>query len=421
VAPSASILEPADFYAPKHRLIYAALRRLIDHGDAADLVTLSRTLGARLEDAGGAGYLSSLMDGLPRLSNVAHWARIVKEHATRRRIVLLASKMREHAETGEEDAAATIERGIGALIQLARSADPDGFLDNRELAKAALREIEDQAAAPGGIIGLRTGLIDLDRKLQGMRAGQLGLVGARLKYGKSILAIQIADCVAKQCRESRVAIFSREMSGKQLMKRRLSAEARVSLTTLHRADPETLAKRYERLAKAFEWCSQPNVQINTTASNVPAMRSAARQLQAEHGLAMIVVDYVQLVESAEHHQRRDQEIKAISGDLKRLALDLEVPVLAVVQLSRGAEQDGRPAMHHIAEGDGLARDCDWAVLIDRAPKPKKGEAPLPKDVAHLIVAANRDGQAGTVPVRFNPFIVRFENLAREEQEQAAAS
>lgn len=413
---SAATLEAADFYAPKHRTIYAALRRLIDRGDAVDVVTLRDALGHQLEQAGGVAYLSGLADGLPRISNVGHWVRIIRDHAVRRALARYAGRLVEATERGD-DPRELIDKSIGHLIQLARRSDPEGFLDNRVLCREAIEEIEAQAQAADGILGYRTGLIDLDRKLQGIRPGQLGLVCARLKHGKSILCLQISDRVARDHAGQEVAVFSREMSGKAITKRRLAAESAVAIGALHKVSGPELEQRMGDLAKATEWVSGDNVRINTTAETVPAIRALSQQLRGEGRLAMIVVDYLQLLKGTERQERRYLEVGEISADLKRLAMDLEVPVLAAVQLNRGSEAraDRRPQISDAAESDHIGRDCDWAVLIHRDPPPAKGEpAASTRGLADLIIDANRDGFNGTVRVRFNAHFQRFETLRAED-------
>jgi replicative DNA helicase len=418
VMPSTAGLEPSDLYAPKHRAIFSEMRRMLDRGDAVDLVTLRGALGAVLQSAGGVAYLASLMDGLPRVTSVAHWARIIRDHSARRNLSRFGTRLVEATERGD-DPRELIDKAMGHLVQLSRRADPEGFLDNRVLARQALEEIEAQADAPHGILGLRTGLIDLDKKLQGIRAGQLGLICARLKNGKSILCTQIADNVAKET-GARVAFFSREMSGKAITKRRLSAQAKVAISTLHEAvSKEAFDRRMGRLIAAFDWVTGTNVAINTTADTVPAMRGLCQQLRAEGELALVVVDYLQLVRGSERYERKDLEIAAITGDLKRLAIDLEVPVLAAVQLNRGPESraDKRPYISDAAGSDSIGRDCDWAVLIHRDPPPAKGEPPdSTKGLADLIIDANRDGYTGQARVRFNAHVQRFETIVQESTE-----
>jgi len=424
-------LEPREFYAPAHGRIFDAMQRLASAGEPVDAVTLVNALkrSGHLEAAGGPAYLGRLIEGMPRVANVAQWAREIRKHALSRRLAATARKLHDAALERGAEPEAVIERGLGALLALAGRASEEGFVSNAEVTKRAVVEIEQQAAAPGGVLGLRTGLDDLDRRLQGIRPGQLGLIAARLGSGKSILALQVAERVlldqighAEEMRRrgeggpraSRVAVYSLEMSDVAITKRRLAHRAAVPVSALHAMRPEEREQALARIAWAFDWVSRPELMLSTSAYTVQRMRALCRQVQAEHGLALVVVDYLQLVRAQQRHERRYLEVAEVSGDLKALAQDLRVPVVAVAQLNRAPEgrADKRPTMADLADGDSLGRDCDWAILINKEPPPKKGEPrDANKGIAELILDKNRDGWTGPVRVRFAGHISAFQALS----------
>jgi replicative DNA helicase len=417
---SVSDLEPSEFYREAHRRVFSAMLRLRDTGAAVDLVTLKDELArtGMLDKIGGAAYLGSLVDGLPRMSKVGQWAKIIRRNALCRRVALVADKMHEAATEADQEPEGLIERSIGALLALAGKAGGEGFLDNKELTKRALREIEDQANSPDGILGLRTGLIDLDRRLQGIRPGQLGIIAGRLKSGKSVLALQLAEYVADVAtaeKKGRAVLFTLEMSGVALTKRRLASRALVPVNLLHAAEGRLRDEKWADLVKAANRVSAPDLMLCSSAYTVPRMRSLCRQVQAEHGLVLVVVDYLQLTKATRKHDKRHSEVAEVSADLKRLAIDLDVPVVAVAQLNRAPEgrKDKTPTMADLADSDALGRDCDWAVLIHRDPK---GAG---KHEADLIVGANREGWTGSVRVHFAGFATIFQNAAPTVEEALA--
>lgn len=416
---SVADLEPQDFYGQAHRLLFASMRRLAESGVAVDTVTLKDDLArtGNLDKVGGPVYLGSLLDGLPRMSKVGQWARIIRRNALFRRIATVATKMHEAALEADQQPEAVIERGMGALLALAGKVGAEGFLDNRELVKRALREIEEQANAPDGILGLRTGLADLDRRLQGIRPGQLGIIAGRLKSGKSVLALQLAEQVADAVSSQghgRVVFFTLEMSGVALTKRRLASRSEVNVGRLFTAPPGLREARWGEVVKASGKVASPDLMLCSSAYTVPRMRGLCRQVQAEHGLALVIVDYLQLTQATRKHTQRHAEVAEVSSALKHLAMDLNVPVVAVAQLNRAPEarKDKRPSMADLADSDSLGRDCDWAVLIHRDP-PKAGEQ-AKEGIADLIVAANREGPTGDCRVLFAGFATTFKNLAEED-------
>lgn len=429
--PRTSILEPDHFYRPVHGLVFAALRRL---GDTADLVTLTEAMARSgdLEKAGGPTALAGLIDGVPRISNVESWARIVRQHALRRELARAAGHLYEAALDADNEPGGLIDGALGKLLELSKGASGEGWEDNVAATKAAIADAEARMMAPDGIVGLRTGMRELDKRQGGIQPGDFGLACARLGCGKSVWALQVTEAVLGQVDE-RVIYFSLEMSGQALTKRRLGHESGVAINNLHNArEQKERDERWGRILRAAARTAGPEFMIHTKARTVAQMRTLARQVQAEHGLALVVVDYLQIVRPARYRAKRHEEVAEVARDLKELAAELNVPVIAACQLNRDAA-DGRPSMDEIADSDEPGRACDWACLIHRLDVPKKklaNAAAVARDeercrqnrgMVELIVGKHRDGWGGsTVKMRFLGHLSRFVDLEQPEEEQGLA-
>lgn len=400
-----------DFSDQRHRAIWDTIAELILRGDAADVVTVSSALRA-YEIEVDTNYLDDLCRGLPRVSNVSDWAKLILRASIRRQVARAAGELSEASADAGIDNEDLITQGRAALDAIASRAGLGGgggiWRDNHDDARQAMEETRARMVAEDGILGLRTGIRSLDAKLQGIRRGQLGLIGGRLKTGKSVLVLQIATNVSEHGRT--VCFFSLEMSGVGLMRRRLASEAEINLNTLWSATPEDQDYRLGRLEEAHDAVLERDLRISTSTYTVAEMRAAVKATQKETPVALVVVDYLQIVHPALRTQKRNEDVAEIARDLKRLAVDLDVPVIAAAQLSRAQEgkADHRPSAADLAESDVLGRECDWAILIHREPKPRPGEDPRStRGMADLIIAANRDGQAGTTRVAFKGFMQRF--------------
>jgi replicative DNA helicase len=419
---SAAALALADFYRQAHRRIFEAMGLLAQAERALDLVAVKDQLVRMdaLEEAGGPKYLARLVDGIPNKINPEEWVRIVRDHARSRALIALGHRLA--AQGYESEPGELADETVAKLLELADKGT--GWEDNRAALKRALLEIEERSRVPDGVLGLRTGLIDLDRRMQGIAPGSFGVVGARLGQGKTTLALQVA--LAQKEQAHRVVVFSLEMGGSSLMKRLLGYEANVAVNRLHQQKaeaPEVFEKRWARIGKAFGVLAGTNIMLNTGCRTVAQMRAAAREVQVKHGLALVVVDYLQIVQPPRRRERRPLEIADISGELLQMAHGLNVPVVAVSQLNRESESrpDHRPTTGDLADGDSIGRDCDWCVLIQRDIKPPKGEnADKYRNRAYLWVAKHRDGVAGKVEVAWDPAVGRFENLKVEEPEESTS-
>ena len=420
--PSAATLRAGDFHDARHRAIFGALAALAERGIGIDLVTVRAELEREpggLNVAGGVVYLAGLLDGVPRVDSVAEWAAILRQYAARREMAEAARSLyRQAVDMGTEPAEA-LDGGMRSLLEIGARARPQGWPDNRELTRDALALIEARAEAEGGIIGLRTGIADLDAILQGIGDATMGIVGARTGVGKSLLALQIADEVARTRRHA--LYFSLEMSARALTVRRLAMLARTNPGRLHLMPRGQREEELAALARATATTVQPWLAIRDDVWEVPAMAAAAEEYRRGRDLALIVIDYAQLCRPTRKREMRHLEIRDISADIRGLATRLGVPVLCLAQLNRASEArtDKRPSGTDIADGDSLLRDADWCVLIHREFQARKGasaeEVRALRWQADLIVAKNREGMTGTARCRFNRHALRFEDPIRNEE------
>jgi replicative DNA helicase len=360
---AAEILGRDDFYRDAHRRIFEAMAVLAERSQPIDLVTLKNELLRQnaLEAVGGAPYLAALVDGLPRVTSVEHWSRIIKERAVLRNLIHAGNRIVQSCFEGEEDAAALLDRAEKAIFDIAERRIRAGFLEMREIVKESFRTIDQLSQSKDVVTGLPTGFVDIDEMTSGLQKGDLVIVAARPAMGKTSLCLNIAQHVALRVGET-VGLFSLEMSKEQLALRMLCADARVDA---HRLRTGKLnEKDWARLAKAYTDLSQSRIFIDDSATITPLeMRAKCRRLKAEHGLSLIVVDYLQLVSSSSRVENRQQEMSAISRSMKGLAKELDVPVLALSQLSRAPEArtDRRPQLSDLREcvtGDTLVLLAD---------------------------------------------------------------
>jgi replicative DNA helicase len=370
INPAAETLTPEDFYGEAHRLIFEAMVALSEDNSPIDAVTLAEQLrrGDHIERAGGDQYLSSLVDGLPRALNIGQYARIVKDKSSLRNLIASANAIINSALTGEDDTDEIIDQAERKIFEIAEDKVKRGFLSIHDLAGETMRQLEELHERSEFITGVPTGFKRLDTLTAGLQAGDLIIIAGRPSMGKTALALNIAQHVAMRHAGS-VGVFSLEMSTQQLIRRLMSAEAHVDN---HKMATGFLSdKDYGELLNALEYLAAAKIFVDDSANpSLLEMRSKARRLKAEHGLDLLIVDYLQLM-SLGKFENRNLEIGAISRALKGLAKELEVPVIALSQLSRAPESrsEHRPQLSDLREcvtGDTLVELADGRrVLIGR--------------------------------------------------------
>lgn len=408
------VLVGDEFYSPANARIWRAIVALSEKGQPTNLVTVVQELKRQgaLESVGGAAYVASLPDGLPRITSLKGWAEVVREKAVARQLLSLSDKIAEAAREGVPPME-VVERAQASLSKLGARAMSTGFRSPSDLASRAYDDLKRLSESPDGVVGLRTGLADLDDKLGGMRPGWLVIAAARTGEGKSVLGVQIADSIAKA--GGVAAVFSVEMDGVEVTGRRLLSEAGVAKQNVR----YMTERDWARADQAMMALSSRAVLIDDSSTQtVPRMRAACRSLRQERGrLDVVVVDYLQILKAAKASERRHIELGTISADLKAMAKDLQVPVVALAQLSRQTENatDRRPSLAHLRESGSLEQDADVVILIwHEEPKRDRDGTLLPQE-SHLIVAKNRHGVTGVVDVQFNRYFARFDPAENFEQ------
>jgi replicative DNA helicase len=405
-----------DFYLDSHRKIFEKMLLLMNASRPIDLITLKEELqrANELESVGGAAYLASLTDGLPRAINVEYYAQIVKEKSTLRRLIQMSNETMTRSYQDEESAEEILQQAESAIFDIAGQQFHTGFYSIAPVVSDVFKQIEELSNRKAPVTGLETGFVDLDRMTSGLHASDLIIIAARPGLGKTSLCLNIAQHVAIR-KQKTVGIFSLEMSKEQLVKRLLCSEARIDS---QRINTGYLTKEdWSRLSQVSGDLSEAKVFIDDTASiTIPELRSKARRLSLEHGLDLVIVDYLQLMSGAsQRYENRTQEISQISRGLKGIAKELNLPLIAVSQLSRAVEArrgDHRPQLSDLRESGSIEQDADIVLFIYREDTvtPTEDNSGL----AELIVGKQRNGPTGSIQLAFSKQFTKFDSLYREE-------
>jgi replicative DNA helicase len=407
-------LRADDFFLPQHRQIFERMIHLGETQQAIDSVTLMEDLsrGGKLEAAGGVAYLSQLADGLPRVTNVEHYARIVKEKAVLRNLAFSAAAIQEQALAGGDDADLILDRAESTIFQLAEDRVRAGLIGVKELVRDNYERLEKIFSEGRRITGLTTGYAGLDNETAGLQPSELIILAARPSMGKTALALNIAENVAVRQREP-VAIFSLEMSKESLLLRLLASEARVDAHKfrtghMNRDDWGKVTTSLANLGEAPLWID------DSASSTVLEMGAKARRLKRDRGLSLVIVDYLQLVvpSNSGRGTNRQEEVSSMSRALKGLAKELKVPIMVLSQLTRAPErEDRKPQLADLRESGAIEQDADVVLFINR---PNFYKTDLPEEdraKAELIIAKQRNGPTGNLNFVFLARHTRFEEAA----------
>jgi replicative DNA helicase len=412
----AGTLEADDFSLEKHRRIFLRMGELYARADRIDRVTVANELmkQGQLESVDGLTYLVSLDEGLPALSNLDSYVRIVKDKATLRRIIFTSQRLIDRCIVGEEEPDEILASAEETLLKLgdARTKDalvsPQGILDNFD---GGINAFLDPSKR---IKGVSTGFLKLDEMTGGLHGGELVILAARPSMGKTALALNLALHVAMNPEKQTVAVFSLEMSRESLLTRMICAGARVDQQKFRAGYLNQDERR--RLAKtAAELVKTPLFIDDTAGTHLMDIHAKLRRLQAEHGLALVVVDYLQLMSVRGRSENRNQEISTISRGLKLLAKELNVPMLVLSQLSRAPETrpgDHRPQLSDLRESGSIEQDADLVAFIFREEVYKPDREDL-RGLAELMVAKQRNGPTGRVNLVFLKEFTKFENRTND--------
>jgi replicative DNA helicase len=410
---AAQVIDGRDFYRDAHRRIFDRMVTLSERGEAIDFITLKEELsrGGDLEEVGGPAYVASLVDGVPRATNVEYYARIVKEKATLRNLIYAANKILTNAYEADQESDLILDEAESSIFAVADDRLKAGFVPMRELVNESFPKIEQLFEHKRLVTGVPTGFVDLDEMTRGLQPGDLVIIAARPSMGKTSLVLNIAQHVAVQG-EHTVGFFSLEMSKESLFIRLLTSEAQIDS---HRLMSGHIADRdYSRISHALEKLSSMRLFIDDTANiSVLEMRAKSRRLQAEHGLSLIVVDYIQLMSARGRYENRTLELASISRSLKGLAKELNAPIVVLSQLSRAPESrsDHRPQLSDLRESGALEQDADVVILIYRDDAYNRDPNNPDAGTAELILAKQRNGPTGIVRLAFLREQTRFANLA----------
>ena len=407
------ILKPDDFYYESHRQIFQSMIEQFNKNEPSDLITITDTLKKRgsLELAGGASYLADLSEKTPTAANIEYYAKIIKEKAILRNLITSATNIASKALKGEDNVRDILDFSEKTIFSISEDQTKRSFYPLKELITTSFDHLEKLYERKELLTGVPTGFTDLDTLTSGFQPSDLIIVAGRPSMGKTALCLNIAQYAAYE-KNLPTAIFSLEMSKEQLSLRMLCTEARVDfqrLRTGHIAD-----KEWGKLAIGTGKLADTKIFIDDTAGlGVLEMRAKARRLKAEHGLGMIIVDYLQLMSGSQgRSDGREQEISAISRSLKALAKELNLPVIALSQLNRQVESrtDKRPQMSDLRESGAIEQDADVILFIyrDEFYHPDSEES---KGRAEIIIGKQRNGPTGTVHLTFVKEYTRFENYS----------
>ena len=402
-------LRSDDFYKPAHRKIFDAVVALFGRGEAVDSVTVAEELrrGSILDDVGGKAYLFHLVNAVPAASNASYYARIVEETSLLRRLIEATQEAAALAFESSDDVDHIVDQVEQTIFNVAQKRLGDRFSHIRELLHEQLEHIEALSAKGSGITGVPSGFIDLDNITSGLQESNLIIVAARPSFGKTSFALNIAQQAATE-HQIPVAIFSLEMSKMELVQRLVCSEALVDVHKLRTGNLND--QDWSRLATAVGRLADAPIYIDDSeAVTVLEIRAKARRLKQKSGLGLVVVDYLQLMSGPRRSDNRQQEISEISRSLKILARELDVPVIAISQLSRAVEarQDKRPMLADLRDSGAIEQDADVVVFIyrDEVYNPDSPD----RGTAEVLVAKHRNGPIGRLKLTFLENYTKFAN------------
>lgn len=411
----ADLLKIGDFYKEAHNSIYEAILGLYEEREPLDVLSISNKLdeSGKLDEAGGSSYLASIVNSVPSASHVVHYAKVVQKKALLRRLIDSATEIISMGYQEGEDVEKILDEAEQKIFQVSQKYIKQDFVPIRSILEDAFNRIDELHKNGDKSRGIPTGFPDLDNILAGLQKSDLIILAARPSVGKTSLALDIARQAAIR-EKVPVGIFSLEMSSDQLVDRMLSAEAKVDLWRLRtgKLKSEGDDNDFQRIGEAMGIMSEAPIFIDDTASaNIMEMRTMARRLQAEHKLGLIIIDYLQLMEGR-NGENRVQEISEISRALKQLARELNIPVIALSQLSRAVEARSPqiPKLSDLRESGSIEQDADVVLFLYREDR-EKPDTPN-KGVVKIIIAKHRNGPIGEVNVFFDEKSASFKNLEK---------
>ena len=406
------LLKESDFYRHDHGVLFATMRKMNEQNVPVDLVTITAQLDkdGNLEKAGGIAYVAQIANSIGNAANVAYYANIVKEKAVLRDLISIASNISNRSYDDTEDTEKILDDAERMVLEISQKRTRSGLTPVAEVIDQSLSHLEILSQKKEGLTGLTSGFVDLDRMTSGWQKSDFIILAARPAMGKPALALNMAQNAAMATKQP-VAIFSLEMSKEQLVNRMISSLAEIDQQTLRNG--RIYGDDWIRLVNAVAPLGEAPVYIDDTpAISVREVRAKARRLKTEQGLGLIIIDYLQLMGSTGRIESRQQEVSQISRSLKALARELDIPIIALSQLSRSVEQgqEKKPSLSHLRESGSLEQDADIVMFIYRdeyynEDSDKKGQA-------EIIIAKHRNGATGSVDLSFRKEFTKFGNLSR---------
>mgnify|MGYP001012922882 CR=1 FL=1 len=407
------ILQAEDFYKDANQIMFTTMVNLEAQGEPIDMITLTEELHRQnnMEKIGGVGYIAEVANLVPTAANVRHYAEIVVEKAILRKMIRVSTNIVNRCYEECEDTHDLLDQAEKMILEIAEDRSFSGLIPLKQVLGATLEKIEALAGNKNNLTGVPSFFIDLDNMTSGWQPSDLIILAARPAMGKTSFGLNIAQNAALKGKVP-VAIFSLEMSKEQLVQRLMSSEAMIDQHKLRTG--RLLDEEWIRLTRAAQPLSTAEIYIDDTpAISVLELRAKARRLKAEKGLGLIVVDYLQLMQVGRRQENRQQEISEISRSLKALARELNVPVIALSQLSRAVEQtqDKRPALSHLRESGALEQDADLVMFIFRDDYYNlESEKP---GIAEIIIAKHRNRPTGSVELGFIKEFTKFVNIDKQ--------
>lgn len=410
------ILRPEDFYKKSHQIIFKCILELFEKSSGVDLVTLTEELNRvnLLEEIGGVTYLTNLINSVPTAANIEYYIKIIEEKSILRNLINSATKIISMGYEEKEDAKVLLDKAEHLVFEISQRNIRQSFVPIKELITDSYEKIEDLYHREEFITGVSSGFDEFDEITTGFQPSEFIVIAGRPAMGKTAFCMSIAQ-YASISKNTPVAIFSLEMSKSQLVQRMLCSEARIDAHNLRKG--RLAEKDWAPLSMAAGRLASASIFIDDTAGiTCLEIKAKARRLKAQHNLGLVIIDYLQLISSSGRIENRQQEISEISRSLKGLARELNVPVIAVSQLSRAVEQriERRPRLSDLRESGAIEQDADLVVFIYREEyyKPKTEK----KGIAEVIISKQRNGPTGKVELTFVKEYAKFENLARISEE-----
>lgn len=414
IADVLEVLQGEDFYRPAHTSIYAVILDLFSRGEPADAVTVSAELQRRgeLDRIGGRTYIFDLVNGVPTAANTGYYAHIVREQAQLRSLIEVGTRITQLGYTTDgADVAELLNTAQSEVFQMTESRTKNDYASFHDIVPGLIEELEINASRDGAVSGLATGFHDLDGVLNGLRPGQMVIVAARPGMGKTTIAMDFCRHIA--FREHKpVAFFSLEMGRTELAMRVLAAEGEIPLSALISGDIRQ--NQWERISKTLARIAEGPLYVDDSPNlTMMEIRAKSRRMRQQHGIELIVIDYLQLLTSGGRTpESRQQEVSEFSRSIKLLAKELDVPIIAIAQLNRNPEQrnDKTPQVSDLRESGSLEQDADVVMLINR---PQAEDSSLDMPPAEVIVGKNRSGPTAKIELAFQGNYTRFASFGGE--------